>query len=156
MVGHRHSRQRVPAYQERSVGQDAARSDEVLRLGFIPYLQAIRELGYGALFPELHHPEGGNDHGDRFYDDFVPLASASDDLEIWKRFLHALRHGQADTLKQAGVSPALINDISGRLSKDETSSRYTNVAGFPLIRLLLNKYPKVTEHLEPRPLQLLP
>ena len=74
----------------------------------------------------------------------------------WERFLHALRHGHANTLKQLGVSPELINDISGRINKDETSARYTNVAGLPLIQSLLQKYPKVTDHLEPRPLQLLP
>jgi len=130
--------------------------DEVLRLGFIPYVQAIRDLGYQALFPELHHPEKSNDHGDRFYDDFKPLVEASDDVETWDRFLHALRHGHADALKQAGVSPELINDISGRLNKDETSVRYTNVAGLPLIRALLAKYPNITEHLEPAELRLLP
>jgi integrase len=130
--------------------------DEVLRLGFVPYVRAIRDLGYQALFPELHHPDIQNDHGDRFYDDFKPLVEASDDVETWDRFLHALRHGQADTLKQSGVSPELINDISGRLNKDETSVRYTNVAGLPLIRVLLQKYPNITTHIGPRPLQLLP
>src|SRR5690606_16924927 len=125
--------------------------NEVLRLGFVPYVRAIRELGYQALFPELHHPEIPNDHGDRFYDDFRPLVQASDEVDIWGRFLHALRHGQADALKQSGVSPELINDISGRLNKDETSARYTNVAGLPLIRSLLERYPNITEHLEPRP-----
>lgn len=130
--------------------------EEVLRLGFVPYVRALRELGHEALFPELHHPDRRNDHGDRFYDDFKPLVDVSDRVEAWERFLHALRHGQADTLKQAGVSPELINDISGRLNKDETSVRYTNVAGLPLIRVLLQKYPNITGHLEAKPLQLLP
>lgn len=130
--------------------------DEILRLGFVPYVRAISGLGYQALFPELHHPEKSIDHGDRFYDDFKPLVETSDDVETWDRFLHALRHGHADTLKQLGVSPELINDISGRLNKDETSVRYTNVAGLSLIRKMLAVYPNITEHLEPRPLQLLP
>lgn len=54
--------------------------DEVLRLGFVPYVRAIRDLGYQALFPELFHPNKVIDHGDRFYDDFKPLAEASPDL----------------------------------------------------------------------------
>lgn len=55
-----------------------------------------------------------------------------------------------------GVSPEIIGDISGCLNKSETSVRYTNVAGLPLIREKISLYPKITEHLEPRPLQLLP
>lgn len=130
--------------------------DEVLRLGFVPYVRAIKDLGYQALFPELFHPEKEVDHGDRFYDDFKPLAQASPDLEIWPRFLHALRHGQADTLFQLGVENRAIDDISGRATKGETGTRYTNVAGLPLVKAILARYPKVTESLEPRPLNLLP
>ena len=134
--------------------------DEVLRLNFVPYVKAIRDLGYQALFPELFHPTRKNDPGDRFYKDFVPLVHASreahEDLELWERVLHALRHGQANVLRQSGVSIENIDDISGRLSSGETSTRYTNVAGLPLIRDILSKYPSVTDHLEPQPLQLLP
>jgi integrase len=132
--------------------------DEVLRLKFVPYVQAIRDLGYQAVFPELFHPTRTNDPGDRFYKDFVPLVRASEELGevLWKRVLHALRHGQADVLKQAGVSIEIIDDVSGRVSKGETSTRYTNVAGLPLIREILAKYPAVTDHLNPQPLQLLP
>ena len=130
--------------------------DEVLRLGFVPYVRAIRDLGYQALFPELFHPEKEVDHGDRFYDDFKPLAEASHDLELWPRFLHALRHGHADTLFQLGVENRAIDDISGRATKGETGSRYTNVAGLPLVKAIHARFPKVTENLEPRPLSLLP
>lgn len=134
--------------------------DEVLRLNFVPYVRAIRDLGYQALFPELFHPTRKNDPGDRFYKDFVPLVhaskDASEDLELWDRVLHAMRHGQANVLRQGGVSIENIDDISGRLSSGETSTRYTNVAGLPLIRDILSKYPNVTDHLEPQPLQLLP
>jgi len=49
--------------------------------------------------------------------------------KMWNRSIHALRHGMADTLKQAGVSPEIIDDISGRLSEgSETNTRYTNPA----------------------------
>lgn len=134
--------------------------DEVLRLNFVPYVRAVRDLGYQALFPELFHPTRKNDPGDRFYKDFVPLVhaskEASEDLELWDRVLHALRHGQANVLRQRGVSIENIDDISGRLSSGETSTRYTNVAGLPLIRDILSRYPNVTDHLEPQPLQLLP
>ncbi|WP_184117324.1 DUF6538 domain-containing protein [Aminobacter sp. DSM 101952] len=132
--------------------------DEVLRLGLLPYVRAIRDLGYSALFPELYTQSSDNDAGDRFYKDFMPLVKKSEvaGQDVWARFLHALRHGNANTLKQKRVSIEIIDDISGRLSRGETSVRYTNAAGLPLVRSALANYPTVTGHLEPQPLQLLP
>ncbi len=59
---------------------------------------------------------------------------------------------------QAGVAPLIIDDISGRLSIDgsETSRRYTNPAGLPLMRDALTKYPIVTAGIERKPIKLLP
>lgn len=133
--------------------------DELVRLGFLDYVAAIRGLGETRLFPELFAPgRADHDPGDRFYKDFTPLLQASSAFEgaLWKRALHALRHGFADTLKQAGVQIQLIDDISGRLGTGETQLRYTNIAGLPLIRKQLEAFPIITGHLEPRPIELLP
>ncbi|MBB4004743.1 DUF6538 domain-containing protein [Aurantimonas endophytica] len=132
---------------------------EVLRLGFLDYVGAIRRLGYQQLFPELFSPLlKTNDPGDRFYKDFIPLVKASPHFSenLWSRAIHALRHGFSDTMKQAGVDTAVINDISGRLGESKTELRYTNVAGLPLIESHVRKYPSITSHLEPHPIRLLP
>jgi hypothetical protein len=99
-----------------------------------------------------------NDPGDRFYKDFIPLVKASPHFSenLWTRSIHALRHGFSDTMKQAGVDTAVINDISGRLGDSETELRYTNVAGLPLIESHIRKYPSITSHLPPRTIRLLP
>lgn len=47
--------------------------EELVRLGFIDYVQAIKQLGYEALFPDLFSDKTDNDPGDRFYDTFVPI-----------------------------------------------------------------------------------
>ena len=131
--------------------------DQVLRLNFIDYVEAIKALRYDALFPELYAKSRRTDPGDRFYKDFVPkLHQHLGDAERWNRVLHALRHGFADTLKQALVHPSIISDIAGRLGNDETSMRYTNRAGLNVIKDALEKYPSVTSHLEPQPIRLLP
>ncbi|WP_336056027.1 DUF6538 domain-containing protein [Nitratireductor sp. CH_MIT9313-5] len=131
--------------------------DEVLRLNFIDYVEAIKHLRYEMLFPELYAKSRRTDPGDRFYKDFVPkLNQHLGDAERWNRVLHALRHGFADTLKQALVHPSIISDIAGRLGNDETSMRYTNRAGLNVIKDALEKYPSVTSHLEPQPIRLLP
>ncbi|HEX5933554.1 MAG TPA: DUF6538 domain-containing protein [Pseudorhizobium sp.] len=131
--------------------------EEIVRLGFIDYVEAIKRLGYEALFPDLFSDKTDNDPGDRFYDTFVPVMQGALGEKMWKRAIHALRHGMADTLKQAGVSPEIIDDISGRLSEgSETNTRYTNPADLPLMRSALKHYPIITSAIEPKPLQLLP
>ncbi|MGV1916130.1 DUF6538 domain-containing protein [Rhizobium sp. 22-785-1] len=131
--------------------------DELIRLGFLDYYQAIKGLGYEALFPDLFSDKTDNDPGDRFYDTFIPIMRGALGEKMWERAIHALRHGMADTLKQAGVSSEVIDDISGRLSEgSETNTRYTNPAGLPLMRGALKHYPIVTSTIEPKPLQLLP
>jgi len=131
---------------------------EILRLNFLEYVEEIRSLGYQALFPELVNPHKTDaDPGDRFYKNFNPLFvhHAANGGPSWIRVIHALRHGHADTLKQNGVSPVLIEDIQGRDGMSETAVRYTNPAGLPLLKENLSKYPVVTKHLEQKPIQLL-
>jgi len=131
--------------------------DELLRLKFIEYVQRLKELGHTRLFPELYSPYlKRNDPGDRFYKDFVPVAQRCLPGVLWERPIHALRHGFADTLKSAGVSEGVIEDLSGRLGETETATRYTNPAGLALLRLIISRYPVITGHLEPQPIQLLP
>jgi hypothetical protein len=129
----------------------------LLRLNFIEYVQSIKALGHKLLFPELFSPYlTNNDPGDRFYKDFVPVAKKCLPGRLWQRPLHALRHGFADTLKQSGVSEGVIEDVSGRLGGTETATRYTNPAGLSLLQLIISRYPIITGHLEPAPIQLLP
>ncbi|MBY5883402.1 integrase [Rhizobium leguminosarum] len=131
--------------------------DELIRLGFMEYCVALKDLGYRAVFPDLISDKTMNDLGDRFYDVFNPIMKRSLGENMWDRAFHALRHGMADTLKQAGVSTEVIDDISGRLSDgSETNTRYTNPAGLPLMRDALSKYPIITSCIEAKPIKLLP
>ncbi|UIK18325.1 tyrosine-type recombinase/integrase [Rhizobium leguminosarum] len=131
--------------------------DELIRLGFMDYCVALHRLGYKAVFPDLISHKTRNDPGDRFYDVFNPIMQEALGTKMWKRAFHALRHSMADTLKQAGVSTEVIDDISGRLSDgSETNTRYTNPAGLPLMREALGKYPIITSEIEAKPIKLLP
>ncbi|WP_244712992.1 integrase [Rhizobium cremeum] len=131
--------------------------EELVRLGFVDYCATLQDLGYEAVFPDLFSDKTLNDPGDRFYDVFLPLMKQALGEKMWDRAFHALRHGMADTLLQAGVPPLVIDDISGRLSQgSETSLRYTNPAGLPLMRDALSKYPIITAGIEPKPIKLLP
>lgn len=130
---------------------------ELLRLNFLEYVGRLKALGHTQLFPELFSPYlKRNNPGDRFYKDFVPVVKRCMPDTIWERPIHALRHGFADTLRQAGVQDGVIDDLSGRLGETETGTRYTNPAGLTLLRLSISAYPIITGHLEPQPIQLLP
>jgi hypothetical protein len=74
---------------------------------------------------------------------------------IWSRTIHALRHGFADTLYQAGVDSAVVSDIAGRLGDSETTTRYTNPAGLAKVKATIAQYPIITGDLKPTPLRLL-
>lgn len=131
--------------------------NELLRLNFIDYVERLKALGHKRLFPELFSPYlQKNDPGDRFYKDFVPVAQKCMPNGLWQRPIHALRHGFADTLKQAGVPDGVIEDLSGRLGETETATRYTNPAGLALLQMIISRYPVITGHLDPQPIRLLP
>jgi hypothetical protein len=61
--------------------------EEMVRLGFIEYVQAIKKLGYATLFPDLFSDKTENDPGDRFYDTFVPIMQAVLGEKMWERVL---------------------------------------------------------------------
>lgn len=131
--------------------------NELIRLNFIEYVERLKALGHRMLFPELFSPYlKKNDPGDRFYKDFVPVAEKCLPNGLWQRPIHALRHGFANTLKQAGVSDGVIEDVSGRLGNTETATRYTDPAGLALLQLIISRFPVITGHLEPQPIRLLP
>ncbi|MDJ0931284.1 hypothetical protein [Breoghania sp.] len=101
-------------------------SDEMIRLNFLDYVQQLRSPGYDALFPEVVNPYSRKtDPGDRFYKNFSPLsvAHATRGAPQWIRVLHALRHGHADTLKQASVSL----EISRTFTVAMDSARFVSV-----------------------------
>lgn len=131
--------------------------DEMIRLGILDYHAAIKARGYHALFPDLFSHKTDNDPGDRFYDLFTPIMKGALGENMWSRSLHALRHGMADTLKQAGVSSEVIDDLAGRTSsRSETNTRYTNAANIALMRDALSNYPIITADIKAKPLNLLP
>jgi integrase len=91
---------------------------ELLRLGFLDYVRAMRDEGETLLFPELY-PAGGTKRavGDVFYKiwwiyirPFVP------DLKRGQA-MHAARHSVSDALKQAGVDLESRNDVLGHSQK---------------------------------------
>lgn len=132
---------------------------EMLRLGFMNYVDRLKALGHVHLFPELYSPfREKQDPGDRLYKELLPIMKRSQEFNdgVWPRLIHALRHGFADAALQFGMDSLVIDDISGRKGTTETATRYTNVTGLPRLINDLQAIPIVTDHLEPQSLRLLP
>jgi integrase len=130
---------------------------EVVRLGFLDYVQEIRALGYKLLFPDLKSPTSSSPMGDRLYDELkrgfdlvIPNASAR------KKVLHSFRKTFGDSLKQAGVAAEIRGDVLGHGGETVTEEIYCDPIALSAMLTHLSKLPTVTEHLQPRSIELIP
>ncbi len=131
---------------------------ELLRLGFLEYVAAIRALGYRRLFPDLYSPTSQSPAGDRFYDEFMPVlawACKTEGLDS-KFVLHSIRHGFNSRLKDARATVEERADLMGHGGDSETSERYADPIELERALEVIKKLPDVTAHLQPQPIQLLP
>ncbi len=123
---------------------------ELLRLGFLEYVRAMRDEGETLLFPELY-PAGGTKRavGDVFYKiwwiyirPFVP------DLKRGQA-MHSARHSVSDALKQAGVDLESRNDVLGHSQKKlgDGAATYPEPVALGRMKGMVEEIPIVTDHL---------
>ncbi|ODT83330.1 MAG: hypothetical protein ABS76_02885 [Pelagibacterium sp. SCN 64-44] len=123
---------------------------EIVRLGFLDYVEAVKALGYERLFPDLYSPSTRSPLGDRLYGEMLPSLRAVGFTP------HQIRHFFGDELKQEEVSKEFRADLLGHGGESETTERYCNPMSLQRQMAHLLKLPLVTGHLEPRPVNLLP
>ena len=128
---------------------------ELIRLGFLDYVKAIKALGYERLFPDLHSPTSKSPLGDRFYDEFKPVLTAADTDETGF-VIHSVRRGFGNALKQKRVTEEERGDLLGHVGKTETSERYCDAFEIETLNKLISAVPIVTERLTHQPIRLLP
>lgn len=130
-------------------------ADEILRLGFIDYVSALREAGEVMLFPELVRASGKGDMGDTFYKNYwTKLATKLPFLERGQA-IQSFRHTAIDELKGSEIVPELRADLAGQKMHSQTEDRYSK-AHLDLIKGAIETIPKVTDQLQPRSITLLP
>ena len=87
---------------------------ELIRLGFVEYVEAIRQLGYELVFPDLKSPTSRSPLGDRFYDEFMPvIRQAVPKAADQKQVIHSFRRTGGNELKKEGVDSERRGDILG-------------------------------------------
>ncbi|WP_158274625.1 tyrosine-type recombinase/integrase [Sphingosinicella humi] len=143
--------------KNRSAVRLIAISDELVRLGFVEYFEAIRTAGHDALFPELVSERAGAKKGDTFYKLWwIYVAPHLKTLQRGQA-LHAARHTVSTELKELEVFEEHRNDALGHKGKGEGSTRYSKATRLAKLKALVDQIPIVTDHLpDYREIHLLP
>lgn len=133
-------------------------SDELLRLGFMRYVDAMRAAGETLLFPELMPGNATKRKlGDVFYKLWwIYIKPMVPDLKRGQA-MHSARHMVADELKDQSVFIEFRNDFLGHKGKGEGENRYPSAASLLRLKEVVEKIPVVTSHLPDQcNIQLLP
>ncbi|WP_311925023.1 site-specific integrase [Microvirga sp. 3-52] len=128
---------------------------ELLRLGLRDYVEAIRQLGYDLLFPDLLPASGNAPLGDQLHDGWAPaLARALPTASGEGKTFHSIRHFGNDALIDAKVMLEWRQDIMGHSGVSETDERYRDETRLARKLSALRKLPTVTASLQPARISL--
>lgn len=127
-------------------------ADELVRLGFIDFVAAMRRTRQSLLFPELTSET--RNMGDSYYRMGWMKILASLDEKPNDLTIHGIRHTVADELKAAGVNEEVRADLLGHTMESETAGRYSKASRLDVLLEAVNKIPIVTAVLSPAPIRL--
>jgi hypothetical protein len=141
---------------------------ELIRLGFLNYVEAVRDAGCDLLFPELEPGDKKMDssdqsegkiskkYGDNFYSLWWRYIVKSAFPEGTSKDIQSFRHSATDGLLRAGVPPKTTADGFGRKMGNLTEDRYASATAVRKLKMAFDMIPVVTAHLQPEPIKLLP
>ena len=145
--------------------------DEILRLGFLDYVAAIRAEGHTALFPELYlfdSKRGGAQFYDRAWRYMVQWITDRMEVEVNDKGkgpdIHSIRALGSSFYEVDGVNEIMRADIMGHARSGTNAKHYSKrikTEGLEVVlqeRLeFIQRYvPGITKHLSPAPIRLLP
>jgi integrase len=134
-------------------------AEELIRLGFLRYVQAMRAAGERLLFPEFV-PGGDTKRkiGDVFYKLWWMYIAPSVPDRKRGQAMHAARHTVSDELKDQEVFVEFRNDLLGHKGKGgEGETRYPSRASLEKLKATVEKIPVVTNELpDQKVINLLP
>jgi hypothetical protein len=148
-------RERHPRQRDRNVNRDVPLHDEMIRLGFVDFVAAVRESGQTKLFPELVRASG---------------ESASDiyNSRYWRPLREllvgfpassgpgAISTGARRALEEQDVTKELLDDLFGIRPKDVITENYMLPAPAARLAPVVDRIPNVTAHLVRSEVRLLP
>ena len=145
---------------------------ELIRLGFLDYVEAIRSEGRGgALFPELYlnaEKRGGAHFYERAWQHIVSYIAASIPLPFNPAGkgpdIHSIRSVGSSCYEVGGINELMRADVRGHAREGTNAKHYSKrmaTEGFEVVlterRAFIMRYvPIINAHLEPIPIRLLP
>ena len=129
---------------------------ELIRLGFLEYVAALKDIGHVLLFPELRAAAPSTPMGDVFDEAWqdmrvAAIPSAKEDGKV----LHSLRHWCNNEMKQFGVAAEIRKDILGHTNAGTNEGRYSDAARLRVMAKALAQLPQPTAHLSRFPIRLI-
>jgi integrase len=117
-------------------------ADELIRLGLLDYVEAMKAKGERLLFPKLLSETRGM--GDSFYKLHWTKITAALGEDPESVTIHGIRHMVADELKAAGISEETRADLLGHVMQSQTAKRYSKPTRLKILREAVNAIPIVT------------
>lgn len=138
---------------------------ELIRLGFLDYVRAMRKLGHKLLFPEMHSPNSKSFASTFYKSIFNPWRTwAFPDGTRWRhqqkgitkdKDVHSFR-GAATSLMKGHVEDSVRIDILGHEGDNETTRTYDEEADMASKLEALSLLSILTQHLRAYPIRLRP
>lgn len=133
--------------------RDIPIADEVIRLGFLKFVERQREHGHRAIFADLGL--GASNYGDAFYKKWW-RAFIRTGLVAENKDMHSIRHFVATELANLGVSEERRADLLGHtINTSETARTYTKATRLEIMKQVVDTIPKVTKRLKAYPINQL-
>lgn len=125
-------------------------AEELVRLGFIEFVHAMKAAGETILFPELM-PSGGTKRklGDVFYKLWWIYIAPMVEPKLGRgQAMHSCRHAVDDELKRNEIFVETRNDLMGWTGKGgEGETRYPGPTALAKLKAAVDLIPVVTAHL---------
>ena len=135
--------------------RDVPFAEELMRLGLLAYVEALRAAGETMLFPELRTEANNRNYGDVYYKIWwTKLAKRLSFIEPGQA-LHSFRHTVTTELKHQEVFLETRADLIGHAMPGETAGRYSKAARLARLKEAVDQIPKVTDRIQPAAISLL-
>lgn len=129
---------------------------ELIRLGFLDYVQTMRRMGHDLLFPELRAANGGTALGDVFDVSWQKIrAAALPNAKEERKVLHSMRHWCNNEMKQSLIFAEIRRDIMGHTTGDVNEGRYSDPERLKVMADAMAVLPLPSADLSPHPIRLI-
>lgn len=134
--------------------RDVPLHPEILRLGFIAFVDAIGKAGEDRLFPELYSPGRAITSG--FVELVGPFLKRLLPFMVSGELTHPIRHYVYDQLRLADVCIEVRQALTGHRGKEELEERRGRLPNLKRLLSAIARLPILTAHLEPHAIRLHP